>query len=353
MGKAIDIGAVEVNEFATVKVVATTPEAVEGGAPGVFTFTRTGAPQTTLTIGYSVSGTATPGDDYAALGAVTFPLRRVDRHQAGGRGRRRHRGRRRDRRGHALARLRVHAWPRPICDTVTIVDEAPPNPDPCTDAADAGFTDVSTSNVHKDAIDCLKALGITIGGPNGAPADQYGPGQDVTRGQIATFLARLIAKAGVDLPTDPPDAFTDDDGNVHEDDINALVAAGVIEGLPDGSFGIGQSVRRDQMASLLARAYEYITGSPLPAGPDAFTDDDGNVHEDAINALAAAGIVQGTARRASTTRPATCAATRWRRSSSGWPSCWRPRATSPTRSTTPRRPDRSVGAAARVIVHRE
>ena len=298
LGSAADIGAVEGEgsavAAAVVKVVATTPEAVEGGAPGLFTFTRTGSTSAALTIAYTLSGTATPGDDYVALGTVTFPAGKssvtkqviavddgIDEGdetvivslQPGS--------------GYTMA--------TPVSATVTIVDEATANPDPCTDVADAGFTDVDGSNVHKDAIDCLKALGITIGGPNGLPADQYGPGQDVTRGQIATFLARLIAKAGVDLPTDAPDAFADDDGNVHEDDINTLVAAGVIEGLPDGTFGIGQSVRRDQMASLLARAYEYITGSPLPAGPDAFTDDDGNVHEDNINALAAASIVQGTA----------------------------------------------------------
>ena len=31
----------------------------------------------------------------------------------------------------------------------------------------------------------------------------------------------------------------------------------------------------------------------LPAGPDAFGDDEGSTHEDAINALAATGITQG------------------------------------------------------------
>ena len=173
--------------------------------------------------------------------------------------------------------------------------EVVPQEDPCTDADDAGFSDVDDSNVHKEAIDCLKALGITEGGPQGLPADQYGPSLDVTRGQIASFLARLIETAGTDLPSDAPDAFQDDDGSTHEDNINKLVEAGIIEGLPDGTFGVNDPVRRDQMASLLARTYAYISGAELPEGEDAFTDDDGNVHEDAINALAAAGVVQGTA----------------------------------------------------------
>jgi hypothetical protein len=52
-------------------------------------------------------------------------------------------------------------------------------------------------------------------------------------------------------------------------------------------------MRRDDMAQLLVNAYEVITGSPLPEGPDAFTDDDGNDNEAAIDALAQADVVQG------------------------------------------------------------
>ena len=188
----IDIGAVEVPGIGetTVSVVASTPQAVEGGADGAFTFTRSGSTASQLVIGYSISGTATSGTDYDTLGTVAIPA------------------------GQASIAVPVHALADDIADdgetvvvtvlngtgytaasptaaTVTITETAA-NPNPCTDAADAGFTDVSASNVHKEAIDCLKALGITIGGPNGLPADQYGPAQDVTRGQIATFLARLI-----------------------------------------------------------------------------------------------------------------------------------------------------------------
>jgi hypothetical protein len=59
----------------TLTVTATDPVATEGGRiKGVFTFTRTGSTVSTLTVYYIVTGTATPGRDYATLGAsVTFP----------------------------------------------------------------------------------------------------------------------------------------------------------------------------------------------------------------------------------------------------------------------------------------
>ena len=59
-----------------VSVIATTPSTVENsGAPAVFTFTRTGATTASLTVNYTVGGTATAGSDYTALaGSMTIPI---------------------------------------------------------------------------------------------------------------------------------------------------------------------------------------------------------------------------------------------------------------------------------------
>jgi predicted outer membrane repeat protein len=169
-------------------------------------------------------------------------------------------------------------------------------PGPCADAPQNAFTDVTGSNVHHAAVDCLAYMGIAKGGPEGMSDDRYGPALDVTRGQMAGFLARLIEKSGTALPTGAPDAFHDDDGSTHEAAINALAAAGIVEGFDDGTYRPGDPVRRDQMASFLLRTHDYISIVTLPAGADAFDDDEpGNVHEAAINALAAAGVIEGTA----------------------------------------------------------
>src|SRR3546814_7256878 len=59
------------------------------------------------------------------------------------------------------------------------------------------------------------------------------------------------------------------------------------------TFDPSAPVTRGQVASILARAYAVLAGSPLAAGDDSFTDDDGTTHEAAIDAVAAAGWVNG------------------------------------------------------------
>ena len=75
----------------------------------------------------------------------------------------------------------------------------------------------------------------------------------------------------------PSDAFTDDDGSTHEEAINRLAAAGVTNGCGSGLYCPEEPVTRAEMASFLARAL----GLSDP-GDDAFSDDDGSVHEGAI-----------------------------------------------------------------------
>ena len=99
------------------------------------------------------------------------------------------------------------------------------------------------------------------------------------RGQITT------------LPNGVEDRFTDDDGSVHEDNIDIIAAADITLGCDEADpslFCPNETVTRGQMASFIQRALN------LPAGEDpGFTDIAGNEHEQAIGALAAAGITIG------------------------------------------------------------
>lgn len=153
----------------------------------------------------------------------------------------------------------------------------------------AGFEDVG-ANVHREAIDCLAWWGII----EGKTSSTFDPGSRVRRDQMASIVARLLEAAGVSLPADAPDAFTDDEGSVHEGNINALAALDVISGRTATIFAPGAQVTRGQAASLLARAYAAAAGVSLADGTDAFTDDDGTTHEENINAVATAGWVNGT-----------------------------------------------------------
>ncbi len=152
----------------------------------------------------------------------------------------------------------------------------------------SGFEDIASS-LHREAIECAAWWGVV----NGFSATSFVPDGNITRAQVASMIARALRAAGVDLPTDAPDAFPDDDGSVHEADINALADAEVILGQPDGNFNPSGDVTRAQVASMASRAYFVAAGTALAMGPEAFTDDNGSVHEADINAVAAAGWVNG------------------------------------------------------------
>lgn len=155
------------------------------------------------------------------------------------------------------------------------------------------FTDVPSTNVHEAAVDCVVWWEVALG----RTASTYDPAAEVERGQMASFLARLVLETGGELPSGDgaPDAFTDDNGSTHEVTTNQLAAAGIVSGKGAGAFDPGASVERGQMATFLVNAIEYRLGSPLAEGTNDFSDDDGSTHEANINKAAGAGLTGGTA----------------------------------------------------------
>src|SRR5260370_19646926 len=51
-----------------------------------------------------------------------------------------------------------------------------------------GFTDVAPGNVHHDSIDCMVWWHVA----NGTAPHTYNPSGQVNRGQMASFIARMI-----------------------------------------------------------------------------------------------------------------------------------------------------------------
>lgn len=176
--------------------------------------------------------------------------------------------------------------PRPAVSPRAIADACPVDRVP-----GATFTDVDHASVHWFPIECVTWWGVT----QGTSATTYRPAGLVTRAQQAAMLARLVEQAGGKVPNNPPDAYADDDGHPHETAINVIAALGIARGSVDGRFHPNEPVTRGQTASLVARALGVL-GVDLPSDPDdAFADDAGSVHELALNQLAAEGIVTGVA----------------------------------------------------------
>jgi hypothetical protein len=142
----------------------------------------------------------------------------------------------------------------------------------------APFSDIAGHKFYTSIV-WLAESGIT----SGCGGDKFCPEGVVTRGQMASFLARAL-----NLPPATKDHFSDDDGTTHESNINRLAEAGITSGCGPGRFCPNGVVRRDQMASFLAKAIG------LPASSiDWFSDTDGNKHRTNINRVAEADVTRG------------------------------------------------------------
>ncbi|MDJ0953603.1 MAG: excalibur calcium-binding domain-containing protein [Acidimicrobiia bacterium] len=104
-------------------------------------------------------------------------------------------------------------------------------------------------------------------------------------------FALLVSAVGLAAGSLPPGgSFTDDDGNVHEANIEAIAAEGITLGCnppTNDMFCPNDTVTREQMATFLTRALD------LPPAAASFVDTGNSVHEANIGALAAAGITKG------------------------------------------------------------
>jgi hypothetical protein len=122
----------------------------------------------------------------------------------------------------------------------------------------------------------------------------YRPALAVRRDQMATFIARTLAAAGHELPPADGQGYEDIDGNPHADAINRLSEAGIVRGTSWSTYTPAAGVRRDQVASLLVRSAEWAAGTTLePEGGPYFEDTAGNTHERQIDIAYEHGLVTG------------------------------------------------------------
>jgi Leucine Rich Repeat (LRR) protein/S-layer family protein len=150
----------------------------------------------------------------------------------------------------------------------------------------AGTFSDDDGNIHEANIEAIADAGITLG-CNPPANDLYCPGASVTRGQMAAFLTRALA-----LPTTSEDFFFDDGASPFENDINRLAAAGITKGCnppANDQFCPDGNVTRGQMAAFLTRAFGYTDDG----GGELFTDTAASTFVSDIDKLATAGVTLG------------------------------------------------------------
>ena len=110
------------------------------------------------------------------------------------------------------------------------------------------FPDVPPDNVHAAAIAAVAEVGLASGYEDGT----YRPGDPVTRAQMASFLARAL-----DLRTTATGTFEDvQPGNHHAVAIEALAQTGVTRGCDSTRYCPQDPVLRGQLASFVQRVVE-------------------------------------------------------------------------------------------------
>ena len=162
----------------------------------------------------------------------------------------------------------------------------------CADAPEDGLTDAGQDGTEQEtAVDCLAWFEVTTG----RTATTYEPEGDVTRGEMAAFLARVMRSSETPFaePGETEDFFVDDEGGIFEDDINFVAKHDVADGTSETTFSPSDNVTRGEMAKFLVNMLTAV-GAEIPEpSDDYFTDDDGGIFEDFINQVAELGIAAG------------------------------------------------------------
>ncbi|MEK5039808.1 S-layer homology domain-containing protein [Sporosarcina sp. FSL K6-3457] len=146
------------------------------------------------------------------------------------------------------------------------------------------FTDVHNEFWAKDEVTQLVDLGVI----NGYPDKQFRPGLEVSRAQAANLMTNALQ-----LPyTAYKPIYKDVNAkSSHAKGVIATTDAGIFTGNPDGTFGVGDVLTREQMATAIVRAFKLQdTGEEIHFKDDAEISEE---HKYGVKVLAQHDITSG------------------------------------------------------------
>lgn len=146
------------------------------------------------------------------------------------------------------------------------------------------FNDIEKYDWAKEAIEGLYYAGII----NGMEEGVFNPAGNVTREQFCKMVVQLF---GV-LENETESNFNDVDPNSwYASYICSAISAGYVQGQSDDYFGIGESIMRQDMATILYRAIGEQNSRAVLDFTD--TDNIAPYAEDAISELVGIGVLSG------------------------------------------------------------
>ncbi|GGI05951.1 S8 family serine peptidase [Egicoccus halophilus] len=136
---------------------------------------------------------------------------------------------------------------------------------------------------------------VTHGITAGRSDGRYGATDGLTRGQVAAMVARALDRAGR-MPAVPARGRYLDvpqSGYVHRDAIEALAAVGIVSGRTATTFAPGAITTRAEFAAIVTRANEHLAGAPYRIYGPRFPDAVGHAEEGPLRAALGLRVVAG------------------------------------------------------------
>jgi len=149
------------------------------------------------------------------------------------------------------------------------------------------FSDVS-QGWAKEAVEALAAREIV----KGVAADKFNPSDQITRAEFVSMLMNMLQLTEVMATS----SFTDvKPGAWYEANIATAAKLGIINGKPDGSFGVHEKITREDMAVILYKAIQYKQLELTSQRIGGFIDEDSiaGYAKEAVEVMYAAGIING------------------------------------------------------------
>ena len=164
------------------------------------------------------------------------------------------------------------------------------------------FADVSADDYYYEAVLWAVSQGITLGTDDA----HFSPDADCARGQLVTFLWRAAGKPKAEQAA----LFSDVGADAYYGEaVRWAAALGIVTGYNDGCFGPGDPITRQQMAVMLYRFARALGMDTVQSGADARGFDDfqqvSAYAEEAIAWAANAAILRGADNRLMPQAPCT------------------------------------------------
>lgn len=150
------------------------------------------------------------------------------------------------------------------------------------------YNDVSTNDWFYDCVTELSGKGIISGLGNGA----FAPNDNVTREQ---FLKMLLLAAEIDFE-EAENTFTDVEDNAwYKLYVLSAKKLGIVNGISETQFGIGENITRQDMAVMISRTLKKIDRIIDAEETEMFADDEkvSDYAKDAVTFMKSIGLIEG------------------------------------------------------------